>query len=367
MAGQLSKVMLTFSSEWIKKYPKPWVIAGPCSAESEDQLMQVVADLVKFDVKTIRAGIWKPRTRPNQFEGMGAEALPWMLNIKKEFNIETTVEVATAQHVELALKYDIDILWIGARTTVNPFAVQEIADAIKGTDIPVLIKNPINPDLSLWIGAIERISNASISKIGAIHRGFSYFRKSNYRNEPVWQIPIELKRNFPDLPLICDPSHIGGNRQIIKEISQKALDLNYDGLMIETHPNPDHALSDAKQQITPSRLNEILNELTVKLPISSDKLFITKLEQLRKDIDSVDRDLVESLSARQQIIKEIGDFKKENGISVLQLDRWKKIINSRPLWGDDLGLSKEYIEELYKLIHTESIKIQNEISKEDKM
>ncbi len=354
--------MLELSSEWIKKYPKPWVIAGPCSAESLDQMIDVTKSLTTYEIPTIRAGIWKPRTRPNNFEGVGEQGLEWMSQIKDKFRVETAIEVANAQHVELALKYQIDVLWIGARTTVNPFAVQEIADALKGLDIPVLIKNPVNPDLSLWMGAVERIAHAGITKIGAIHRGFSYFRKSKYRNEPVWQIPIELKRNFPNLPLICDPSHIGGSRKMIMEICQKALDLNYDGLMIETHPEPDKALSDAKQQVIPERLYEILTSLVVKQSESHDKEFVTRLEELRKNIDSIDHDLIQTLSSRQRIIKEIGDFKKKNGISILQLDRWKKIINSRPNWGSDLDLSREYIEELYKLIHAESIKIQNEIS-----
>lgn len=354
--------MLKFSSDWIKKYPKPWVIAGPCSAESEDQMIEVTQALSGMNIPTIRAGIWKPRTRPNHFEGVGALGLEWMTKAKTQFGIETAVEVANAQHVELALKNSVDILWIGARTTVNPFTVQEIADALKGTDVPILIKNPVNPDLSLWMGAIERIANAGLTRIGAIHRGFSYFRKSRYRNEPVWQIPIELKRHFPDLPMICDPSHIGGSREMIQEICQKALDLNYDGLMIETHPDPNHALSDAKQQITPARLNEIINALVIKQVTSPDQTFTYKLEQLRKNIDNIDHDLIETLAARQRIIEEIGDFKKKNGISILQLDRWNDIIMSRPSWAAELGISKELIEELYKLIHTESIKIQNGIS-----
>lgn len=355
--------MLEISSEWIDKYPKPWIIAGPCSAESHDQMTQVTGSLADIGITTIRAGIWKPRTRPNNFEGVGKTGLEWMVDVKKKFQIETSIEVANAQHVELALKHGIDIVWIGARTTVNPFAVQEIADALKGSDLPVLIKNPVNPDLSLWIGAIERVVHAGLTKVGAIHRGFSYFRKSRYRNEPVWQIPIELKRRFPNLPLICDPSHIGGSREMILEICQKALDLNYDGLMIETHPDPDKALSDAKQQITPERLGQIVKELVIKQPESLDQSFATKLERLRKNIDSIDHDLIETLAARQRIIEEIGDFKKKNRISVLQLDRWNKIITSRPDWGVQLGMNKELIEELYKLIHADSIKIQNEISK----
>ncbi|MEL7003028.1 MAG: bifunctional 3-deoxy-7-phosphoheptulonate synthase/chorismate mutase type II [Bacteroidota bacterium] len=358
--------MLEISSEWIQKYPKPWIIAGPCSAESEEQMKQVTSSLANMNIATLRAGIWKPRTRPNNFEGVGEAGLEWMAEVKELFKIETSIEVANAQHVQLALEHNVDIVWIGARTTVNPFAVQEIADSLKGSDLPVLIKNPVNPDLSLWIGAIERIVNAGLTKVGAIHRGFSYFRKSRYRNEPVWQIPIELKRRFPQLPLICDPSHIGGSREMIKEICQKALDLNYDGLMVETHPDPDHALSDAKQQITPEKLGLILGDLVVKQPTSPDHDFATKLESLRKNIDSIDHDLLETLAARQRIIEEIGDFKKENKISVLQLDRWNKIITSRPEWGAQLGINKELIQELYKLIHADSIKIQNEISKPKK-
>jgi chorismate mutase len=339
------------------------VIAGPCSAETEEQLMSSARAIAAQGIKVVRTGVWKPRTRPNTFEGIGTPALQWINNIKKEIDIQFAIEVATAQHVELALKYDVDVLWIGARTTVNPFTVQEIADALKGVDKPILIKNPINPDLALWIGAIERISNAGITKLGAIHRGFSSHRHSKYRNEPLWQIPIELKRTFPDIPMIGDPSHISGSRMLIEEISQKALDLNYDGLMIEVHPDPDNAWSDSKQQITPARLKEILDSLQVRSATSDNALFISKLEQLREKIDEMDHELIDVIRSRMDIVKEIGHYKKENNVAIFQLDRWNEIIQSRGKWGKDANLNSDFIEEIYKLIHAESIKNQTDISK----
>lgn len=352
--------------EWISRFEKPWIIAGPCSAESEEQLLNTSKAVAELGIEVVRAGVWKPRTRPNSFEGIGVKALEWIQRIKRQVNVKFITEVASAQHVELALKYGLDMLWLGARTTVNPFTVQEIAGALKGTSIPVLIKNPVNPDLALWMGAIERISNAGIQEIGAIHRGFSSFRKSKYRNEPVWQIPIELKASLPHIPLVCDPSHIGGNRKMIYDISQKALDMGYDGLMIETHPDPDNALSDSKQQITPAQLNEVKNKLKLRQTTSDNILFKSKLEELRDKIDSVDHDLIETLSIRMKLIEEIGEYKKKNNVTIFQLERWNEIIKTRPQWAEALDLHKEFIEEIYKLIHSESLRNQTEILNKQK-
>ncbi|MEJ2004351.1 MAG: bifunctional 3-deoxy-7-phosphoheptulonate synthase/chorismate mutase type II [Cyclobacteriaceae bacterium] len=351
---------------WIKK-PKeePIYIAGPCSAESEEQILNISRDLKKIGVDFIRAGIWKPRTRPNSFEGIGPAALRWLQTAKQELDMPFAVEVANPAHVELALEHDIDVLWIGARSTVNPFTVQEIAEALKGVDKPVLVKNPVNPDLALWIGAIERLLNQGIQKVGAIHRGFSSFGKNTYRNEPLWQIPLELKRNFPDIPLICDPSHIGGSRNQIAPISQRALDMNFDGLMIEVHPNPDKALSDAKQQIDPAKFEEIRNNLHLRHSSSDDELFRTRLEELREKIDSIDQDLISVLAARLKVIEEIGFYKKENDVHVFQLKRWNEIMLSRPEWATKLDLDPELIEEIYKLIHADSLKVQTRILNEE--
>ncbi|MBL6446468.1 bifunctional 3-deoxy-7-phosphoheptulonate synthase/chorismate mutase type II [Fulvivirga sp. 29W222] len=354
------------TGEWKSRFQKPWIIAGPCSAESEEQLLKTTKAVSALGVEVIRAGVWKPRTRPNSFEGIGLKALEWIQNIKKEVNVKFITEVASAQHVELALKHDLDMVWLGARTTVNPFTVQEIADALKGSYLPVLIKNPVNPDLALWMGAIERIANADLHEIGAIHRGFSSFRKSKYRNEPVWQIPIELKANFPHIPLICDPSHIGGNRDMIYDISQKALDMGYDGLMIETHPDPDNALSDSKQQITPERLDEIKGKLKIRQTTSDNVLFKTRLEELRNKIDSVDHDLIETLSIRMKLIEQIGEYKKKNNVTIFQLERWNEIIRTRPRWAEALDLRKDFIEEIYKQIHSESLRNQTEILNKQK-
>lgn len=345
---------------------KPLIIAGPCSAESYDQLLKTTEALVDLGIKTIRAGVWKPRTRPNSFEGIGKRALEWIEKIKSRHNVDFTIEVASAQHVEDALKHNIRNLWIGARTTVNPFTVQEIADALKGEKVNVNVKNPVNPDLALWIGSIERVLNANVGEVGAIHRGFSSFRKSSYRNEPVWQIPIDLKRHFPNIQLLCDPSHIGGNRDMIFDISQKALDLGYDGLMIETHINPDEALSDSKQQITPTQLKKILNDMVVRENTSDDQQFKSKLEGLREKIDSIDHDLIETLAARMEIIKLIGEYKRDNNVTIFQLERWKEIIKTRPEWARSLNLGKEYIEEIYKVIHEESLKTQTKILNTEK-
>jgi chorismate mutase len=342
----------------------PFVIAGPCSAETEEQLFETAQALHQQNISLIRAGVWKPRTRPNSFEGVGKEALKWIENICKELPVQFAIEVATPQHVEEALKHGVQVLWIGARSTVNPFTVQQIADALQGTDTTVLIKNPINPDLALWMGAIERIYNAGIHKIGAIHRGFSSFQQSKYRNEPLWQIPIELKRLLPQIPMICDPSHICGNREMIAQVSQQALDLNFDGLIIETHLDPDHAWSDAKQQITPQSLQEILQHLEKRKSNSDNSEFLCRLEELRELIDQTDRSLLETLAKRMQIVREIGQYKKLNHVSILQMDRWNEIFSSRQHWAKDLELDQNSIAELYKLIHDASIKTQTDILNE---
>lgn len=351
-------------NHWTSFYTKsgaPLIIAGPCSAESPEQLLTVAKAVKGLGINIMRAGIWKPRTRPNQFEGKGVEALRWIKDVKKEVDIHFAVEVASPYHVEQACAADIDILWLGARTTVNPFTVQEIADSIKGIDKVVLVKNPINPDLALWIGGIERLAHAGIQKLGAIHRGFSSFQKSQYRNQPLWQIPLELKSRLPELPLIGDPSHIAGNREMIFEVSQKALDLGYDGLMIETHPDPDGALSDAAQQITPHRLEEILEQLRISEKSSSNALFLNQLEDLREKIDHIDQEMIETLATRMRLIERIGEYKKDNNVTAFQLERWNEIMKTRPDWGNQANLAREFVKELYRVIHDESIRIQTEI------
>lgn len=346
---------------WAQGSKPALLIAGPCSAESPEQLITIATQLNSLGVEIMRAGVWKPRTRPNSFEGKGEEALSWLREVKKEVPIKTATEVASPAHVEAALTYGMDVLWIGARTTVNPFMVQEIADALKGVDIPVLVKNPINPELALWQGAIERVYNAGISKIAAVHRGFSSYQKSKYRNTPSWQLALELKSNFPSLPLICDPSHIAGNRDLVLEVSQKALDLGYDGLMIETHPDPLLALSDADQQIELFSFGQLLDQLRFAKKHSNDALFISQLEQLREKIDQLDQEVVEILAMRRDLIEKIGEYKKENNVTVFQLERWNEILNSRMQWGKSKKLPSEYIQEIYKAIHDESIRIQTEI------
>lgn len=336
-------------------------IAGPCSAESPEQLDLTISQLVAQGIHTIRAGVWKPRTRPNQFEGKGEEALQWLQVLKKKYDITIATEVASAQHVELALKHDIDILWVGARTTVNPFGVQEIAEALRGTDISVMVKNPINPDVSLWMGAIERINSVGIDKISAIHRGFSSFQETRFRNPPMWQLPIELKTKLGKIPLICDPSHISGNREMIFDICQKALDLNYDGLMIETHHDPDNALSDSKQQITPMTLGHLLSKLQIRNTSSTDSIFINQLDELRDKVDHLDREIIEAIAARMKMVEQIGNYKRDNNVTIFQMERWKEIIQSRPEWGEILKLNPELVLDIYKLIHQESIKQQTDI------
>ncbi len=340
----------------------PIAIAGPCSAESEEQLYntcKAINDAI--DITMFRAGIWKPRTRPGGFEGVGETGLKWFSNVKKALNKPITTEVANAAHVELALKYDVDVLWIGARSTVNPFTIQEIADSLKGVKIPVIVKNPVNPDLALWMGAIERFHKAGITQIAALHRGFSSYEKTKYRNQPMWQVAIGLKSHLPHLPILCDPSHIGGTRELIYAISQKAIDLNYDGLMIETHIDPDNALSDAKQQVTPKRLAEILNEVIIRKTSSDNVEFISQLQELRDKIDRVDKELIEVLGQRMELVTKIGEYKKENNVTVFQADRWSDVFKSRPEYAQQLGLSKSFIEQIFKLVHIESIMEQTKV------
>jgi len=346
-------------SSWGFSEKKPIVIAGPCSAETQDQLYttcKAIQDTHHVDI--LRAGIWKPRTRPNSFEGVGEIGLQWFKEVKKDLKMPITTEVANAQHVELALKYDVDVLWIGARSTVNPFTVQEIADALRGVDIPVIVKNPINPDLALWMGSIERLYNVGLTRLAALHRGFSTFEKTAYRNLPMWQLPIELKSKMPNLPIFCDPSHIGGKRDMIFKLSQKALDLNYDGLMIETHIKPDEAWSDAEQQVTPMRLDEILGELKIKRTFTEDQEFNVKIDELRGRLDMIDREIVEHLAARMEVVKKLGDYKKDNSITVFQIDRWIQVFQTRAEWADKMNLDRNFIGQIYKLIHDESIRVQ---------
>lgn len=343
------------------KLSHPLVIAGPCSAETEEQVLDIARQLKNSDVSIYRAGIWKPRTRPGGFEGVGAIGLEWLQKAKAETGLLMAVEVANANHVKLALEHDIDVLWIGARTTVNPFAVQEIADAVKGTDKIVLIKNPVNPDLALWLGGVERIYNAGITKLGVVHRGFSTYEKTKYRNIPEWQLAIELQDKFPDLPIICDPSHITGRRDMIQEVSQQALDLNYDGLMIETHNNPDKAWSDAAQQVTPEVLKDILKSLVIRKQTDENHAFNQELEKLRLRIDENDTKMIEVLGKRMRIVDEIGLLKKENNVAVLQNKRWKAVLDKMTAEGVQQNLGEDFILQLFRAVHQESIDHQQKV------
>lgn len=348
--------------EWLPAVSQPLLIAGPCSAETEEQLLATARQLKALNkVSVLRAGIWKPRTRPGEFEGIGSEGLKWLASAKAETGLPVTVEVATAKHVEEALKAGVDILWIGARTTVNPFSVQEVADALKGVDVPVLVKNPVNPDLQLWIGAIERVHGAGIRKLGAIHRGFSSFKKTSFRNEPMFDVAIALKTHFPELPVICDPSHICGTRDLIPFIAQRALDLDMQGLMIESHITPDLAWTDAKQQVTPQALGEIVSSLTLRKPESDNKEFVNTLEILRKEIDELDDTIIQKLAERMRIVEKIGEYKRDNKVTILQVSRWEEIIEKRTSYAAALKLSKTFAEKILEMIHNESIRRQTEI------
>ena len=349
--------------QWLDNFAldHPLVIGGPCSAETEEQVLKIAHELKNTDVTVYRAGIWKPRTRPGMFEGVGAIGLGWLKKVKEETGLLTATEVANKDHVKLALENDVDILWIGARSTVSPFIMQEIADALEGTDKIVLVKNPVNPDLALWLGGVERLYSSKINRLGLIHRGFSTYEKTKYRNIPEWQIAIEVKNKFPDLPIICDPSHIAGRRDLIFDISQAALDLNFDGLMIETHWDPDNAWSDSAQQVTPSRLVEIMRDLKVREKTTDEKAYQNELNNLRAQIDVVDQTLLDTLGKRMNVALEIGALKKSNNIAVLQNKRWNEILGKMILEGQERQLSEEFILRVFKAIHQESINKQEKI------
>jgi len=341
---------------------KPLIISGPCSAETEEQVIQTAIRLADTNkVHMLRAGIWKPRTKPGMFEGIGVKALPWLFQAKKITGLPTAVEVATARHVEDALQFDVDVLWIGARTTVNPFSVQEVADALKGVNIPVLVKNPINPDLELWSGAIERLQKVGVENIGMIHRGFSSYGNTEYRNAPMWHLPIEMKRRFPGMLLICDPSHISGNRSLLQSVAQKSIDLDFGGLMLETHVDPDNAWSDAKQQVTPEKLKEILDNLVWRSENTTEKEFLTALATLREQINHIDDELLTLIGQRMKIADKIGEYKRDNNITILQTNRWNDILERATAKGELLGLSKEFITKYFDAVHMESINHQNKI------
>jgi len=345
--------------KWNKR---PLIIAGPCSAETEEQVVQTAQRLAatgKVDV--LRAGIWKPRTRPGSFEGIGTKGLPWLQKAKQLTGIPVAVEVATAKQVADALHFDVDILWIGARTTVNPFSVQEVADALRGVDVPVLIKNPINPDLELWTGAVERVAKAGIKQIGLIHRGFSSYGNSEYRNAPMWHLAIEMKRRNPELMMINDPSHICGRRDILQEVAQKAIDLDYDGLIMESHVDPDHAWSDAKQQITPEQLGEMLNNIVWRKEDTASAEYHAALEKLRNQINHLDDELMQILGERMKVAEKIGQYKKENNITILQTTRWNEILERAAKKGEKLGLSKEFVTKYFDAVHLESINHQTKV------
>lgn len=347
---------------WINNGKKPVLIAGPCSAETEEQVLQTATRLFRTGkVDVLRAGIWKPRTRPGAFEGIGTKGLPWLQKAKELTGLPVAVEVAKASHVELCLEFGIDILWIGARTTVNPFAVQEIADALKGTDKPVLLKNPINPDLALWLGGMERLQNAGLTKLGAIHRGFSFSGEKIYRNRPQWQIAIDFKTAMPDIMMINDPSHICGRRDLLQKVAQKAMDLNFDGLMIESHISPDTAWSDAAQQITPEVYGQMISDLVIREYDPKDVKEKSKLDRLRKEIDMIDDEIMSVLASRMKVAREIGLYKRENNMTILQSDRWQEILKKFVDRGTQNGLTEEFITRIIKSIHDESIEQQERV------
>lgn len=336
---------------------RPIIIAGPCSAETEEQVMRTATELANRGIRIFRAGIWKPRTKPGGFEGVGEPGLAWLQRVKQETGMYVTTEVATAKHVEAALNAGMDMLWIGARTCANPFAMQEIADALAGVDIPVLVKNPVNPDLELWIGGMERLNNAGVKRMAAIHRGFSSYDKKIYRNLPQWHIPIELRRRIPNLPIFCDPSHIGGKRELIASLSQQAMDLGFDGLIVESHCNPDCAWSDAAQQVTPDVLAYILNLLVIR----KEKQSTENLNELRTQIDECDNNIIEILAKRMRICREIGTFKKEHAMTILQTGRYNEILEKRGAQGELCGMSADFVRTIFEAIHGESVRQQMEI------
>ena len=340
---------------------RPFIFAGPCSAESEEQVMTTARQLKAKGCHNFRAGVWKPRTKPGGFEGQGEKALPWLKRVKEETGMLVSTEVATPEHVEACLKYGVDVLWVGARTAANPFSVQSLADSLKGVDIPIFVKNPVNPDLELWIGALERLNSVGVKRLGVIHRGFSSYEKSIYRNMPMWQIPIELHRRIPNLPIICDPSHMGGCRELIGPLCQQAMDLGFDGLMVEAHCDPDKAWSDAKQQVTPDALDLILSMLVIR-----DEHTTTEgLHQLRTQIDSLDDELMALLSKRLRVCREIGQYKKEHNMTVLQSSRYSEILTKRGEQGERCGLSAESVAHIFEEIHQESVRQQLKIINEE--
>jgi chorismate mutase len=349
----------SIKDKWKKR---PLIISGPCSAESEEQVLQTAVQLAESGVVDIfRAGIWKPRTRPGTFEGVGTKGLPWLQTARKISGLPVTVEVASAKQVEDALHFEVDVLWIGARSAVNPLSVQDIANALKGTNVPVLIKNPLNPDIELWMGAVERIIKAGVENIGLVHRGFSTFGNTEYRNSPMWHMAIEMKRRNPQLMMICDPSHICGRRDILLELSQKAIDLDFDGLMIESHIDPDNALSDAKQQITPQQLKTLIESIKWRHESTTENSFNLALEKLREQINQLDDELMQLLSQRMKIADKIGEYKRSNNITILQPTRWNEILEKANVKGKLLGLSEEFIQKYFDAVHIESINHQNKV------
>ncbi len=357
----MNNITIAPLSAWGLKPDRPLLISGPCSAETEEQVMETARQLKGTQTQIFRAGVWKPRTRPNTFEGIGVEALKWLKRVKEETGFITTTEVANAQHTYEALKYGVDILWIGARTTVNPFTVQEIANALEGVDIPVMVKNPINPDVELWCGALERLAKVGITRLAAIHRGFSSYGETHYRNAPNWQLAIEMKRRQPSLPMICDPSHIAGRADLLKEISQRAMDLNFEGLMIESHINPKEAWSDAKQQITPKEVGELVGNLTLRRMDPGSNGFLHQLEGLRSEIDRLDNELMTVLDNRMKVVEKIGQCKKDNNVTILQSSRWDKVIKQSTAAAKEKGMSEEFTMKIFSAIHQESINKQTEI------
>lgn len=351
---------------WLPKDANPLYIFGPCSAETPEQVMNTAKLIApKFPNALFRAGVWKPRTRPNTFEGAGEQALEWLKDVKQETGLKTTTEVADASHVEACLKAGVDVLWIGARTVVNPFSVQAIADALKGVDIPVMVKNPMVPDLQLWIGALERINGAGIEQMVAIHRGFHFHNSAPYRNKPLWEIPLELMGKFPDLPVICDVSHISGSPELIPHVAQKAMDLNMNGLMVESHINPEVALSDAKQQITPDQLEQIISNIIVRTPTADNEEFLNKMEILREEIDQIDLSILRQYAERMNLAREIGLYKKENNVTIFQREHWEYVLRRSLEEGLPLGLSETFLKGVYTQVHDESIRNQTEVMNDD--
>jgi len=348
-------------TRWSGSERRPLVIAGPCAAESEEQVLETARRLSSAQIPYFRAGIWKARTRPGNFEGIGDPALAWLNKAGKQYGMRTATEVAVGAHVEAALKAGVDLLWIGARTTVNPFSVQELANALRGVDVPVLIKNPTSPDLGLWMGAIERVAQAGVRSLGAIHRGFTTAGNSRYRNQPMWDLVIEMRRLLPEMPIISDPSHIAGRRDLIQPLSQRAMDLGIDGLMVETHPDPDQAWSDSAQQITPERLVEVLSELAVRRVASDDATFNRSLEELREQIDQVDQDILDVLADRMRIVERIGEWKRASNVTSLQVNRWQALLDDRMERAQGLDLNADYIKAIYEIVHRESVRRQSQI------